>query len=65
MPIKSQRVSRQEVGTKGPGPALTDSSIWGSESTPVDLDLKSPAEEWAQVVSCLLNVKCWNVGGLL
>jgi hypothetical protein len=51
MPIKCQRVSEQEVGAKGPGLALADSSIWGSESTPVDLDLKNSVEEWAWVVS--------------
>ncbi len=65
MPIKCQRVSEQEVGTNGLGRALVDSSIWGSEFTPVGLDLKNPAEEWARFVSWLLNVKCWNVGGLL
>jgi len=37
----------------------------GSESTPVDLDLKNPAEEWARVLSWSLNVKCLNVIGLL
>jgi hypothetical protein len=62
MPINCQRVSEQEVVAKGPGPALEDSSIWGGESTPVDLDLKDPAKEWAWVVSWLLNVRCWNVG---
>ncbi len=65
MQIKCQRVSKQKVGAKGPDPALADSSIWGGESTPVDLDLKNPAEKWAWVASWLLNVKCWNVGGLL
>jgi len=44
MPIKCQRVGEQEVGAKGPDPALMDSSIWGSESTPVDLDLKNTLE---------------------
>ena len=46
MPIKCQRVSEREVGAnyKGPGPALTDSLIWGGESTPVDFDLKNPVE---------------------
>ncbi len=56
MPIKCQRVSEQEVGAKGPGPALADKSIWGVESTPVILDLMNPVEEWAQVASWLLNV---------
>ncbi len=65
MLIKCQRVSKQEVGAKGPGPALTNSSIWGGESTNVNLDLKNPAEEWAQVASWLLNDKCLNLGGLL
>ncbi len=66
MPIICQRVSEQEVDAKGPGPALVDSSIsWGSESTPVELDMKDPAEEWARAVSWLLNVRCWNVGGML
>jgi hypothetical protein len=65
MPIKCQRVSEREVGGKGPGPALAESSTWGGKSTPVDLDLKNPAEEWAWVASWLLNVECWNVGGLL
>ena len=67
MPVKYQRVSEQEVGAKGPGSALAlaESSIWGGESTPVDLDLKNPAEEWAWVASWSLNVKCWNVGRLL
>ena len=45
MPIKYRRVSKQEVGAKGPGPALANSSIWVGESTPVDLDLKNPAAE--------------------
>ena len=58
MPINCQRVSDQEVYAKGPGPALVDSSIWSGESTPVDLDLKDPAKEWAQAVSWLLNVRC-------
>jgi hypothetical protein len=46
MPIKCQRVSDREVGAnyKGPGPAVTDSLIWGGESTPVDFDLKNPVE---------------------
>ena len=38
------RVSEQEVGAKGPGLTLVDSSIWGGESTPLDLDLKNSAE---------------------
>ena len=44
-----------------------DSSIWGGESTPVpvDLYLKNLAEEWTQVASWSLNIKCMNVGGLL
>jgi hypothetical protein len=50
MPIKCQRVSKQKVGAEGSGPALVDSSICG-ESTPVDLDLKNPKEEWARVAS--------------
>jgi hypothetical protein len=58
MPTKCQRVSEQDVGAKGPSPALVDSSIWDSEFTPVDLDLKNPAKKWAWVVSWLLNVKC-------
>ncbi len=65
MPIKCQRVSKQEVGAEDSGPALADSSIKGSESTPVYLDFKNPPEEWAHVASWLLNEKCWNVGGLL
>jgi hypothetical protein len=65
MPVKCQRVSKILVGAKCPDPALADSSIWGSESTSVDLDLKNPVEECAWVVFWLLNVKCWNVGGLL
>jgi hypothetical protein len=44
---------------------MVDSSTWGSESAAVDLDLKAPAKKWALVVSWFLNVKCWNVGGLL
>ena len=44
MLIKYRRVSEQEVGAKGPGLALVDSSIWGGESTPLDLDLKNSAE---------------------
>ncbi len=59
----SKRQARSSC-KKGPGLALADSSIWGSESTPVDLDLENPAEEWAQMASWLLNVKCRNVGGL-
>jgi hypothetical protein len=39
MLIKYRRVSEQEVGAKGPGPALANCSIWVGESTPVDLDL--------------------------
>jgi hypothetical protein len=59
MPIKCRRVSEQEVVAKGPGPALVDSSIWGVESTPVDLELKNPAEKWARVLaSWWLNLKC-------
>jgi hypothetical protein len=65
MPIKCQRVSKQEVVAKGPGPALVDSSIWDDESIPVDLDFKNSAEEWARVASWLLDVKCWNMGVLL
>jgi hypothetical protein len=65
MPIKCQRLSKQEVGAEASGPAMADSSIWGSESTPVDLDLKNPVVEWAWVASWSLNVKCWNVGGFL
>jgi hypothetical protein len=65
MPIKCQRASKQEVGAEGSGPALVDSSIKGGESTPVDLDLKNPPEEWEWVASWLLNEKCWNEGGLL
>ncbi len=65
MPIKCQRVSKQEVGAKSPGAALMDSSICGGESSPVDLDLKNPAEKWTQMASWSLNVKCWNQGGLL
>ncbi len=34
-----------------PGPALVESSIWGSESTHVDLDLKNSVEEWAWMAS--------------
>ncbi len=46
IPIKCQRVGEQEeVGAKYPGPALAESSIWGGESIPVDLDLKKSAEE--------------------
>jgi hypothetical protein len=65
MPIKCQRVNKQEVGAKGLGPALEERSICGGESTLVDLDLKNPAEEWTRVASWLLNVKCLNVGELL
>ncbi len=65
IPIKCQRVSEQGDGAKDPGPARVDNSIWGGGFTPVELDLKNPAEEWEQVVSWLLNIKCWNVGGLL
>ena len=65
MRIKCRRVSDRDVGAKGPVPDLADSSIWGGESTPVDLDLKNPAEEWARVLSWSLNVKCLNVIGLL
>jgi hypothetical protein len=54
MPIKCQRVSKQENVAKGPGPALVDSSIRDDESTPVDLDLKNPAEEWVQ-----WHLGCW------
>ena len=57
MPVKYQRVSKREVGAKHPGSALVNSSIWGSESTPEDLDLKNPVEDWAQVASWSLNVK--------
>ncbi len=39
--------SEKKLGAKGPGPALAESSIWGGESTHVDLDLKTSAEEWA------------------
>ncbi len=62
---KCQRVREQKVGANGHGCSLADSSIWIGESTPVDLDLKDLAEEWARVLSLLFNVKCWNVGGLL
>ena len=34
----------------------------GSESTPVGLDLKNPAEEWARVLSWSLNVKLLECG---
>ncbi len=40
---------QEELGAMGPGPALAESSIWGGESTHVDLDLKNSAEEWARV----------------
>ncbi len=43
--------SEKKLGAKGPGPALAGKSIWGSESTHVDLDLKNSAEEWARVAS--------------
>ncbi len=52
---------------KNPGPALEEKSIWGGESTHVDLDLKNSAEEWAWVASELLNVNFgwgWIVAGL-
>ncbi len=51
MPIKCQRVTKQEVGAKGPAPALADSS----------LGLEEPRGEVG--ISCILE--CWNVGGLL
>jgi len=57
MPVKYQRVSKREVGAKHPGSALADSSIWGGEFTPGDLDLKNPVEDWARVASWSLNVK--------
>ncbi len=43
--------SKKKLGAKGPGPALAESSIWGSKSDHVDLDLKNSAEEWAWVAS--------------
>jgi hypothetical protein len=46
---KSQR-ARRHFGAKGPGPALVESSIWGSES-PVDMDWKKSAEKWARGAS--------------
>jgi hypothetical protein len=52
---------------KNPDPALEEKSIWGGESTHVDLDLKNSAEEWAWVASELLNVNFgwgWIVAGL-
>ena len=54
------------MGAKGPVPDLVDSSIWGGESTPVDLDLKNPEErKWAWVASWSLNANCYNVGGVI
>ena len=29
------------MDAQGPGPDLADSSIWGGESTPLDLDLRT------------------------
>ena len=46
------------MDAQGPGPDLADSSIWGGESTPLDLDLKNPEEKWAWVAFWSLNVKC-------
>ncbi len=52
IPIKCQRVREQEeVGAKGSGPALWESSIWGGEFPHVDLDLKNTAKEKARVAS--------------
>ncbi len=36
--------SKKKLGAKGPGCALAESSIWGGESTHVDLVLKNSAE---------------------
>ena len=44
---------------------LEDSSIWGGESTPVDLDLKNPAERsghgWHLGLECKVLECCWVV----
>ena len=48
------------MGGKGPGSALVNSPILDSDSTPVDLDLKNPVEEWAWVAYLSLNERCWK-----